>query len=600
MTKNSNYDLDINSIPVISNISPTSKKILDTTKKRLDLMGSKKIDSYNSSLKEHDSRKIRKVSKEVQRIVKTAFVNYKPEGVGGADVHYLSPTFYHPDLEPTSLMLPQDPKMINAWCRHFYKQDPIVAACIDLHTELSLSKFHLVTPEYDSEITEKDKVSKIVDFFQQMCDDINLFEVLLSVSHEYWLLGNVFPFAQYNEQTKRWEKIIILNPDDIRITTIPYLSLFTIDWIPNEDMKQIVQKGFTDESTAKIYDLIPKEVREYVRRYEPIPLDTDPLLGSHVAHISFKRSHYEPLGIPLMARLFKTLIYKDRLIRAQQEIAMRNMTPKHLIWAEDASNDDLDNLRAQVELSMEDPDYSIITNFEVHWEQVDPNQRMLNLAQEYDQINNEIYIGMGLSQGVLTGEGHYTGEYINLAIINEKYSRWVELIEEYVEKYLFLPIAYFNNFYEEVTVKKMVEETDEETGEITMILKDFTEKRYLYPQVKWDRIQLTDDRDQKQLVADMYNNNKIDSKTYFELFNLDYDEVQDRLRKERESGDIYMPDIIKDISSGVASELVPLMKDVIIKKMGLDKIQKDLEEKEKQPEVSPEGDEKEPEERFKE
>jgi len=580
-----NYDLDINSIPRISNIAPTSQKILDTTKKRLDLMGAQKTGSYNSSLKEHDAREIRKVTKEARRIVKTAFTGNSGGG-GYADVHYLSPTFYHPDLEPTSLMLPQDPKMINAWCRHFYKQDPIVAACIDLHTELSLSKFHLVTPDYDPQTTSKDKIEKIVDFYQQMCDDVNLFETLLSISHEYWLLGNAFPFAQYNEETKRWEKIIILNPDDIRITTIPYLSLFTIDWIPNEDMKQIVQKGFTDESTAKIYELVPEEVREYVRRYEPIPLDTDPKLGSHVAHISFKKSHYEPLGMPLMARLFKTLIYKDKLIRAQQEIAMRNMTPKHLIWADNASSEDLDALRAQVELSMEDPDYSIITNFEVHWEQVDPNQRMLNLSQEYEQINNELYIGMGLSQGLLTGKGHYTSEYINLAIINEKYARWVEIIEEYVEKYLFLPIAYFNNFYEEIIVKKMIEEVNEETGEMEMITKDFTEKRYIYPQVKWDRIELTDDRDQKQLVAQLYDSGKIDSRTYFETFNLDYDEIQNRFKLERESGDIYMPDVIKDIAAGVGSELAPLVTQIIKKKMGLDKIESEQPE-----EAPPEGEE---------
>ena len=142
----------------------------------------------------------------------------------------------------------------------------------------------------------------------------------------------------------------------------------------------------------------------------------------------------------------------------------------------------------------------------------------------------------------------------------------------------------------------MIEEVNEETGEMEMITKDFTEKRYIYPQVKWDRIELTDDRDQKQLVAQLYENGKIDSRTYFETFNLDYDEIQNRFKLERESGDIYMPDVIKDIAAGVGSELAPLVTQIIKKKMGLDKIK--LEQPEEAP---PEGEEpKKPEPKSKE
>lgn len=556
------FFIDIKSVPKIQNIESDSHKILRNSRVRQKAGGFDKIGSYSSAPQKHDP----KAMKIADKMVKLAKMTKQADGA--SDIHFMGPEFYHPELEPTSLMVPRDPFIINQYCRHFYREDPLIAACIDLHTELSLTKFHLVHPEFNPDLIKKEKVDKIIEFYQNMVNDIDLFAILLSISHEYWKLGNVFPFAQWNDKTKRFEKIIILNPDDIKIETIPFIDAKQIYWIPTEEVRRVVNNGPIDQRTGALFPLLPDQLIEYVRNRKDIPLDTDPLLGSHVSHLSFKRSNYEIYGVPLMHRLFKTLMYKDKLIKAQNQIAMRNMSPKHIVWGDNLDKTAIEDLRTQVENSMQDPDYAIVTNFEVHWEQVEHNNRILQLTTEYEQINNEIYIGMGLSSGLITGEGHYAGEYINLTIVNEKYARWTEIIQNYVEKCLFYPVAYHNNFYYEVPVKKI-----NQNGKVTLI----KEKRYIYPKVRWDRIHLIDDRDHKAMLTSLYDNGKIDNKTFFELNNINYDEVKERLRKERETGDAYMPDVVKNVSSMVATNIVPYVTEMIVKKMGLDGIKKELE-----------------------
>jgi len=556
------FFIDIKNIPKITNIESDSHRILRDSKIRSKAHGFDKMGSYSSIPQKHDARAL----KINEKMVKLAKITKQADG-GMSDIHFMGPEFYHPELEPTSLVAPRDPFIINQWCRHFYREDPLISACIDLHTELSLTKFHLVSPDYDSNFISKNKVDKIIEFYQNMVGEIDLFSILLSISHEYWKLGNVFPFAQWNPKTKRFEKIIILNPDDIKIETIPFIDAKQIYWIPTEEVRRVVNNGPADPRTGPLFPILPDQLVEYVRNRKDIPLDTDPLLGSHVTHLSFKRSNYEIYGVPLMHRLFKTLIYKDKLIRAQNQIAMRNMSPKHIVWGDNLDKSQIEDLRTQVENSMQDPDYAIVTNFEVHWEQVEHNNRILQLTSEYDQINNEIYIGMGLSAGLLTGEGHYAGEYINLTIVNEKYARWTEIIQNYVEKSLFYSVAFHNNFYYEIPVKKITE-----NGKETIV----KEKRYIYPKVRWDRIHLIDDRDHKAMLTTLYDSGKIDTKTFFELNNINYDEVKERLKKERESGDAYLPEVVRDVSSMVASNIAPYVTELIVKKMGLDKIREEM------------------------
>jgi len=42
----------------------------------------------------------------------------------------------------------------------------------------------------------------------------------------------------------------------------------------------------------------------------------------------------------------------------------------HLVWADTISPKELENLKKQVDLALSDPTYVIISNYEIHWEEI--------------------------------------------------------------------------------------------------------------------------------------------------------------------------------------------------------------------------------------
>ena len=53
---------------------------------------------------------------------------------------------------------------------------------------------------------------------------------------------------------------------------------------------------------------------------------------------------------------------------------------------------DVEALREQVDLALQDPDYSIIANFQISWEEMGSDQRLLDL-NEYDMTDRQMYAG---------------------------------------------------------------------------------------------------------------------------------------------------------------------------------------------------------------
>jgi len=90
-------------------------------------------EKYAGPLRKHNTKAI----KMVNHFAKTA----------AADIRQGAPLFYHPDFEPSSLILPKDRIEINSWCNYFYKYDALVATAVDMHSELPLSKIRLDVPK---------------------------------------------------------------------------------------------------------------------------------------------------------------------------------------------------------------------------------------------------------------------------------------------------------------------------------------------------------------------------------------------------------------------------------------------------------------------
>jgi hypothetical protein len=117
---------------------------------------------------------------------------------------------------------------------------------------------------------------------------------------------------------------------------------------------------------------------------------------------------------------------------------------------------DVENLREQVDMALQDPDYSIIANFQINWEEMGADQRLLDLSGEYDLTNSQLYSGLGVTEGLLSGESSYSGDRINLEVINTRYMLLREQIQEMVENHFFKPMCARMGFIEEAGAAQLM------------------------------------------------------------------------------------------------------------------------------------------------
>jgi hypothetical protein len=464
----------------------------------------------------------------VSGFAKTA--NAFQSGGSFADINFVSPDYYHPELQPDQLLLPKSRREKNLWARHFYENDPIVSAGVDFHSEAPLSNIRLQLPESK----DHGKAQEILAFYEEMVERIELFSTLLQISHEFWLFGNCFPFAEWDDELKSWASVIVLDPNDVIVRKYPFSNNVDIELQVPPDITNIISNP--DPRYAEILSDIPKEILEFVRHGRHLPLDTDPYSGSHISHIARKKSAYRNLGTSIIERVFKDLVYKDRLQNAQQAIADRNMSPKHLISAEDVGEESLEDLREQVEVALSDPDSAIVTNYAVNWQLIGANERLLQIQSDLEFINSEILSGIGLTPSLITGEGTYGGDYVALEVINQRYLLYREVLVNWVENNLFKPVAFHNGFYEKNSIGQ---------------------RKLLYPKMRFNRLNLRDNTEAFSNLFNLYSKGSLDVSTILEFFHIDPIEVKKRLESDMFTvNDATFNDLMRSVYGELGREVV--------------------------------------------
>jgi intein/homing endonuclease len=310
---------------------------------------------------------------------------------------------------------------------------------------------------------------------------------------------------------KGFRKIIILPPDQVRIKKVPLSDEAIIEFVPDPETKKTIlgmvegnpmsyDYHISDADRLKIQQDLPEILFDNLKEGGAIPLDTDPYSGSHVFHLSRKKSQYETYGVSMLERCVNTLLYQDKLRQSQTSIASRHMTPMRLIWAEDLSDNDTDVLREQVDLSLTDPDYSVITNYEVHWQEMGSNGRLLELSSEYEHNEGSLFAGLGVTREILTGEGTYAGNRINLEILNTQYMLFREQLQEFVENNLFKPVA----------MKKGFKEIDK-----------FGNEKLIYPHLSFSRLAIRDNDAFFDQAFNLYNKGSLSIDIIHDMMNID-------------------------------------------------------------------------------
>ena len=463
------------------------------------------------------------------------------EGSGG--------NFYSPELSTDFLELPQSLHEQWNYYRFFYRSEPFVGQAVDLHTELPLSKIRIGIPEAQN----RDLAVAATRFCTRWSKNIGLLHRLLGIVHERNLIGEVFIWMEeageempreirhetlrelteegdvsekeveredaderavkwLKKNYKGWTSIRVLPPEQVQMQSFNFTNERIFELIPDSKTREVIEKANQgDPNSIRVVESMPPDVVTAITEGQNIPLNTDPDAGSFIYYLANRKSDYEQRGRSILERCMRALVYRDKLRQAQTSIASRHMTPIRLVYGEDLDASDVDALREQVDMALQDPDYSIIANFEVRWEEMGANQRLLDLGTEYDLTDRQLYAGLGVTEGLLSGESSYSGDRINLEVINTRYMLLREQIQDLVENHMFKPMCRRMGFIEK-----------DEDGE----------ERVVVPTLTFTRLALRDNRDTFDALYNLYQKGSLDVDTILELLNLDPVAVREKIQRD--------------------------------------------------------------------
>lgn len=471
-------------------------------------------------------------------------------GLGGAGtVQGMGGNFYSPELSTDFLELPQSLHEQWNYYRFFYRSEPFVGQAIDLHTELPLSKIRIARPKAKN----VELAQEATRFCERWAQRIGLLHRLIAIVYERNLIGEVFIWCEdanpdmprevreevlrelnedgeaveqwvvrddaderaarwLRKNYKGWTGVRCLPPEQVRVESFNFTDERIFELIPDSKTKSIIEKSDSGDTNAqRVVASMPPDVVAAVRNGANIPLNTDPEAGSFVYYMANRKSDYEQRGRSILERCMRVLVYRDKLRQAQTSIASRHMTPIRLVYAEDMDQADVEALREQVDLALQDPDYSIIANFQVNWEEMGADQRLLDLGTEYDMTDRQLYAGLGVTEGLLSGESAYSGDRINLEVINTRYMLLREQVQDLAENAFFRPMCARMGFMEE---------------------DEYGEMQVLVPRLSFTRLALRDNSDTFDALYNLYTKGSLDVDTILELLNLDPIAVKEKVERD--------------------------------------------------------------------
>jgi hypothetical protein len=342
------------------------------------------------------------------------------------------------------------------------------------------------------EIMEMKHYLRLLDKKKQLLEELK--EIRDKKKEEMELFSHVT-----NPDYEGFDRIQVLAPEQIEMAADGLMGdQPTVYYKPPEKQKQAYLE---DPDVAS-------EVKDTLQSEGKVALNQDPFTGSYVIHFARKKSGYELHGRSILQRCIRTVIYREKLRQVQSTIASRNMTPKTLVIAPDIPPSEVMALRAHIDEAKSDPDYSVVLNYEARWDEIGSEGRLLSLDAEWQHTNSDLSIGLGLSPELLIGEGMYSGNKIQLEIMNVSYTQFRDVLTGIIEDQIFRPVAMKKGFYE---------------------VDKYGRPRWIYPKVSFSRMALRDSGDLYDMLFNLYTKGSLPVEIILEFLNIDPEDCKQKL-----------------------------------------------------------------------
>src|SRR5271166_2817202 len=418
---------------------------------------------------------------------------------GHANTVRQTPEVYSPLWLVSNLNLPRDRATINAWNRSFYALNPIVQNAINLHSTYPISKLNIKCPN-----------KKVEQFFNTMIEEIDLMNVCIQVAQEFWLLGEAFIYAELDESSAKWSRLVIQNPDYIVVKRSVMANEPIIMLRPDENLRRIVFSNRPADLEQK--SQINPTIIEHIKRGENIPLD-----NFYVSHLARRISPYEVRGTGLPVCCFRQLMLFDQLRESKFVQAQSMITPMTIVKIGSAdykpTMGDIEQWRETFEHAEFDKNFKIFTHEGVSVERVGWNSGIVDISGDITQLIKEIYMGLIVPSVLMDGGGDitYANGGVSLDVLRQRYMSFRNMMSKWLRDKIFTPISKLNDFY------------DYEDGV----------KKLIVPDIDWNYMTLFESMDFINVLVQLSGDQKkVSQQTLYRSLGLEFDEERRKIRKE--------------------------------------------------------------------
>ncbi len=435
----------------------------------------------------------------------------------GASVTMTQPMFFSPLHTPQNWQIASKRREIYQWARFYYENEPKVAAGVDFYANFPMNGFKLEC-----------KDSKVLEYFEEVVERLELDEWMNYISHEYHLLGEAWPFLEIAcpvchgsginpddgetclHSGGTIKSIRVLNPDYIEVQSNVLADEPVIALLPDEELKMIIQR----KQPKQIYDKLPNWLKQLIASGNPIPLS-----NRSVSHIKYNASPYGTYGTSMIRRLFTILAYKTKIMTAVWIVAERLILPVRVVKLGDkdrpATEDDIQDVINQLSAVANDPNLTIVTHHAFDYEWYGASGKIYQINHDLEYIGKEILDGLMLNQAILNGEmAGYNSAQVGVEILLRRMENWRNKLKKWVEKKIFLPIAMMQGFIDKDKSKRLKKNV------------------YLYPRMKFNDMGIRDNSNKIQIMLQMYDKGMVSSQTILSEMGLDYDTETEKRRQE--------------------------------------------------------------------
>ena len=438
-----------------------------------------------------------------------SYNGFNKQASSSQGILYGQPTFFSPVHTNINWQIPSKRLEQNQWARHFYENEPKVAAGIDFYSRFPMQDW-----------THECKDRKVKIHFDKLKKRIELPKWCRLISHEVHLLGDCFPFVELSCPTCNGtgyigdelcdhkggtiNRLIILNPDYIDVEGSPFAGEPVIMFKPDPEFLSMIQKKLPG-----VEKIDPKMLKRMMSGH-PIRLHNET-----VSHIKYGESGYSKFGTGMIRRLFPTLAYKTKLMAAQWVVAERLIVPIKVVKVgtdeRPAGPADIADVQAQLASTTSDPSLTIVTHNAFDIDFIGASGKILPLSSEFELINQEILDGLMINKAIINGEGTSAGAAVpGLEAMIVRFETFREQISQWIEKFIYLPEAKRQGFIAK----------NRDTGE----------DEYIIPTIKWPELHLRDEQQKRQSDMQLYEKGLLSAQTVLENFGYNADNEIEKKR----------------------------------------------------------------------